>query len=197
MPQYDPRKPHLLFGAAGGVKPLIVQEGCCYDVNGNSLDAKFQEDKSPVNLIQWLYQNGYSITPEARAIIIREKKRVILMRQAEELQRQIDRQIAEETARVEQQLALTDQQMRAQVELHLKKPDELKPPLPLTEAEMEVLGIGQTDAAEGDLPSLEELVPEELEDLAGLPEVNPPAKVTRASRSSAGKAAAAPKKAAK
>jgi len=191
MPEYNPKAPAYHFGAVGGVKPINIQDGYCYDVNGNSLDAKFQSEKSAVNLIQWLYQQGYAITPEARSIIIREKKRVMLERAHEELQRQQEKLIAEETARVEYELSIADREMRAQVELHLQQPEEIRPPLPLTDVEREVLGVGRVDAEMFDMPNLEDLVPEELAELESLPET---AQATVQSKASRSKAAAAKKK---
>lgn len=191
MPQYDEKRPAFTFGAVGGVKPIIIQDGYCYDVNGNSLDAKFQSEHSSVNLIQWLYQAGYAITPEARSIIIREKKRVALERAHVELQRQQEKLIAEETARVEYELSKADQEMKAQVELHLQRPDEIRPPLPLTDVEREVLGMGKVDADMPDLPGLEDLIPEELAELESLPDT---AQATVQSKATRNKAAAAKKK---
>jgi hypothetical protein len=188
MPEYDPKRPDYHFGAVGGVKPLKIQDGYVYDVNGNSLDAKFQSEHTAVHLIQWLYQQGYAITPEARSIIIREKKRVALERAHLELQRQQEKLIAEETARVEYELSKADLEMRAQVELHLQRPEEMKPPLPLTDVEREILGVGQVDADVSDLPELEDLIPEEMAELESLPNTAQATVRTKASRTKAANA---------
>lgn len=166
---FDPKKPDYRFAGEGGGKPLIIQEGRIYDINGNSLDEQFLRDNTAENLIAWLYKKGYSITPEARAIIIREKRRVALQRQAEELQRQNEKLIAEETARIEAQLMEAEAEMRSQVDLHLTQPEEERPPLPLTAVEREVLGLGTVDANEiPDPPGMEELAPKEMDELQGL-----------------------------
>jgi len=159
---FDPKKPDYRFAGNDGTKPIIIQDGRVYDLNGQSLDEQFASDSTAENLITWLHRKGYCCTPEARSNIIREKRRVVLIRQSEELMRQNQRMIEEETARMERSLEESQLEMQAQVELHLRRPEAEKPPIQLTAAEQELLsGINTLP----DPPSMEDLAPEEMDEL--------------------------------
>lgn len=162
MSEFDPKKPDYRFAGNDGTKPIIIQDGRVFDLNGNSLDAQFATDSTAENLITWLHKKGFCCTPEARSTIIREKRRVVLMRQSEALMRENQRMIEEETARMELALEESQMEMQAQVELHLKRPEAERPPIQLTQAEQELLG-GMNSLPEP--PSMEDLAPEEMDEL--------------------------------
>ena len=155
------------FAGNDGSRPIIIQEGRVYDLNGNCLDAQFAADGDAVNLIQWLWDKNFCITPEARKLIITEKQRVALERQTAELIRRNQRLVEEETARMEQQLAVSEKVVRDQIDMHLKQPERIRPPLTLTAEEERVLG-GGTEASTPAAPDLPDLVPQEMEELAAV-----------------------------
>lgn len=165
---YNEKKPCYRFAGNDGSKPIQLQDGRVYDLNGNSLDSAFAADDSAENLIQWLWNKNFCITPEARALIIKEKKRVALERQTEALIRRNEQLVREETERMEMQLAESEKVMRDEVELHLKKPERQRVPLTLTAAEEAVLGPGRTVAAVPEAPALADLIPDELNELAAV-----------------------------
>lgn len=165
---YNPKKSEYRFAGNDGSKPIVIQDGRVYDLKGNCLDAQFASENSAVNLIQWLWDKNYCITPEARKLIITEKQRVALERQTAELIRRNQRLVEEETARMEQQLAVSEKVVRDQIDLHLKKPERIRPPLTLTAEEERVLGGGATVAETPPAPDLSELVPQEMEELAAV-----------------------------
>jgi len=160
---FDPKKPDYRFAGNDGTKPIIIQDGRVYDLNGVSLDEQFASDATAENLIIWLHKKGFCCTPEARSNIIREKKRVVLMRQSEALMRENNRLMEEETRRIEQALEESQQEMQAAVELHLRQPEREKPPLQLTQVEREL--VSKMDEGLPEPPSMEDLAPEEMEEL--------------------------------
>lgn len=162
---YVATKPAYHFGGEGGVKPINIQDGRVYDVDGNSLDAQFMADETAENLITWLHKKGYACTPEARALVIKEKRRVALERQSEELMRQNQRLMEEETARIEAALSQAQVEMQAQVELHLRKPETERPPLQLTQVEKELLGGRRTELEVPEPPDMADLAPDEMDEL--------------------------------
>lgn len=137
---YVKGKPDYTFGGQDGSKPIIIQDGRVYDVNGNPLDTPFLYDETAERLIKWLWDNNYCITPDARGTLIREKTRVRLERQVNDLNQQNLRLMQEETARMETQLADTEARARDQIHLHTRQPERVRPPLQLTDAEREVIG---------------------------------------------------------
>lgn len=162
---YIATAPAYHFGGEGGVKPINIQEGRVYDVDGNSLDAAFMADETAENLITWLHKKGYACTPEARAVIIKEKRRVALQRQSDALMRENQRLMEEETARIEAALAETQVEMAAQVELHLRKPEVERPPVQLTALEKELLGGRKTELEVPEPPDMSDLAPDEMDEL--------------------------------
>ena len=163
---YNEKKPGYTFAGNDGTKPVIIQDGRIYDIKGVSLDAQFSQEDTAENLIQWLWRKGYCISPEARSMLIKEKRRVALERQSEELIRRNDQLMREETERIEAQLAESEKEMRAQVELHLKQPEMERQPLTLTRAEEEALSGRRVDVLVPEGPDMEDLAPQEMAELA-------------------------------
>ena len=157
---YDPKKPDYKFGGQDGSRPIIIQEGRVYDLKGVSLDEAYQQDNTAENIIQYLWQNNYCCTPEARRLLIAEKQRVALRRQAEDLERRNALLMQEEMARIEASLAESEKQLRDLRDLHIAESPKPKAPLPLTEAELAIL------SPDGGVrvPEPEYAPPEELEE---------------------------------
>lgn len=170
---YDDKKPGYRFAGNDGSRPIQIQDGRVYDLNGNCLDAQFAAENNAVNLIQWLWDKNYCITPEARKLIITEKQRVALERQTAELIRRNQRLVEEETSRMEAQLAVSEKVVRDQIDMHLKKPERIRPPLTLTAEEERVLGGASTVASVPEAPDVSDLIPQELEELAAVVQTKP------------------------
>lgn len=140
------------FDPIGGVryhadkcKPLIVYQGTVFDVTGRNLEEVFRQQARQTdgikNLIYWLQASGYSIGPEARERLIKDRKRV----QAEEEHRRA-REAAERAARaevekMERELALhTNEAMRA-LNLSFRAEQNVVEATALTKLEEELFGI--------------------------------------------------------